>query len=451
MKKLFLMLLLGSVMSMGCKKILDQSPLSSLDAPTAFTTGPAVTAGLLGVYNTFQQPEYYGTDYTLLCDLEADNLDHTGSYPTYEQVKNRAITPDNTNVLNTWNRIYQGINRVNTIIADIPGIKDASFDSAGALGEAEFLRALMYFDLMRYWGGTPSGFSNPNGEGVPLILTPTFTASDAAPHARSSAGAVFTQILSDLSYAVANIPVSNDAGRGNQLAATALRARVELYIGQYDAAATDAESVITAAGALSPSYPGIWLAKNVQPESIFELQFSATNQDGLYFYYFGRDEVATDASLGAAYAAGDTRLPVNYYQGQDASGKLVYATTKYDNPDGSQDITLIRLSEMYLTHAEAVLRGSNPDVATATSDLNTVRARANAAPTSAVTVSDLETAILLENRLEFPHECHRWFDLRRLGLAASTFGVTDSTKILWPIPQNEVLTSGNVIAQNPGY
>jgi len=445
------MLLLGSVMSMGCKKILDQSPLSSLDAPTAFTTGPAVTAGLLGVYNTFQQPEYYGTDYTLLCDLEADNLDHTGSYPTYEQVKNRAITPDNTNVLNTWNRIYQGINRVNTIIADIPGIKDASFDSAGALGEAEFLRALMYFDLMRYWGGTPSGFSNPNGEGVPLILTPTFTASDAAPHARSSAGAVFTQILSDLSYAVANIPVSNDAGRGNQLAATALRARVELYIGQYDAAATDAESVITAAGALSPSYPGIWLAKNVQPESIFELQFSATNQDGLYFYYFGRDEVATDASLGAAYAAGDTRLPVNYYQGQDASGKLVYATTKYDNPDGSQDITLIRLSEMYLTHAEAVLRGSNPDVATATSDLNTVRARANAAPTSAVTVSDLETAILLENRLEFPHECHRWFDLRRLGLAASTFGVTDSTKILWPIPQNEVLTSGNVIAQNPGY
>jgi hypothetical protein len=451
MKKLFLMLLLGSVMSMGCKKILDQSPLSSLDATTAFTTGPAVTAGLLGVYNSFQQSSYYGTDYTLLCDLEADNLDHTGSFPTYEQVKNRAITPDNTNVLNTWNTIYQGINRVNTIIADIPNIKDASFDSAAALGEADFLRAFMYFDLMRFWGGTPSGFSNPNGAGVPLILTPTFTAADAAPHARSGAGAVFTQILSDLSYAIANIPASNDAGRGNQLAATAFRARVELYIGQYDAAATDAESVITTAGALSPSYPGIWLTKNVQPESIFELQFSATNQDGLYFYYFGRDEVATDASLGAAYAAGDTRLPVNYYQGQDASGKSVYATTKYDNPDGSQDITLIRLSEMYLTHAEAVLRGSNPDVATATSDLNTVRARANAAPTSAVTVSDLETAILLENRLEFPHECHRWFDLRRLGLAASTFGVTDSTKILWPIPQNEVLTSGNVIAQNPGY
>jgi starch-binding outer membrane protein, SusD/RagB family len=452
MKKLFLMLLLGSVMTMGCQKVLDQNPQSSLDATTAFTTGPAVTAGLLGVYNTFQQPEYYGTDYTLLCDLEADNLDHTGSYPTYEQVKNRAITPDNTNVLNTWNRIYQGINRVNTIIADIPTIKDASFDSAGALGEADFLRAFMYFDVMRFWGGTPSGYSDPNGLGVPLVLTPTFTASDAAPHARSSAGAVFTQILSDLSYAIANIPASNDAGRANAMAATAFRARVELYVGQYDAAAADAETVITAAGGLAPSYPGIFLAKNVSPESIFELQFSATNQDGLYFYYFGRDEVATDSSLYYAYnSTVDARVPVNFYNGVDGSGNAVIATSKYNDPDGSQDISLIRLSEMYLIHAESVLRGSAQDVATATSDLNTVRARSNAAPTTAVTVSDLETAILLENRLEFPHECHRWFDLRRLGLAASTFGMTDSTKVLWPIPQSEVLTSGSVIAQNPGY
>jgi starch-binding outer membrane protein, SusD/RagB family len=447
MKKFFLMLLLGSVMTMGCQKILDQKPLSSLNATTAFTSGPAVTAGLLGAYNSFQNSSYYGTDYTLLCDLEADNLDHTGSYPTYEQVKNRAITADNTNVLNTWNTIYQGINRVNTIIADIPTIKDASFDSAAAHGEAAFLRAFMYFDLMRFWGGTPSGYSDPNGEGVPLVLTPTFTATDAAPHARSNAGAVYAQILADLSYAIANIPAVNDAGRANTMAATAFRARVEMYIGQYDAAAADAESVITASSGLFPSYPGIFLAKNVASESIFELQFSATNQNGLYFYYYGRDEVATDSSVYYAYnSTVDTRLPVNFFNFDGVIG-----TSKYDDADGSQDISLIRLSEMYLIHAEAVLRGSNPDIATATSDLNTVRARSNATPTTAVTVSDLETAILLENRLEFPHECHRWFDLRRLGLAASTFGITDSTKVLWPIPQSEVLTSGNVIGQNPGY
>jgi hypothetical protein len=452
MKKIFLMLLPGLVVMMGCSKILQQKPFSSLDATTAFTTGPAVTAGLLGAYNTFQQPEYYGTDYTILCDLEADNLNHTGSYPTYEQVKNRAITPDNTNIQNTWNRIYQGINRVNTIIADIPNIHDASFDSAAAMGEARFLRAFMYFDLMREWGGTPSGYSDPNGVGVPLILTPTFIATDATPHARSTAGQVFAQILEDVNFAIANIPSTNAAGRANTLAAQAFKARVELYTGNYDGAAADALAAIQlTSGNLEPNYPNIWLTKNDVPESIFELQFSATNQDGLYFYYYGRDEVATSGNLAAAYNLSDTRLPVNYFLGTDASGKQVYATSKYDLADGSNDITLIRLAEMYLTHAEGVIRGSNPNIATAVSDINTVRTRAGLGPTTAATIADVETEILLENRLEFPHECHRWFDLRRLGLAASTFGVTDSTKILWPIPQYEVLTSGNVIAQNPGY
>ena len=446
------MFLLGSVIVSGCNKILDQSPTSALDAPTAFTTGPAISAGILGIYNTFQNAAYYGTDYTLLCDLEADNLDHTGSYPTYEQVKNRAITPDNTNTTGVWNEIYAGINRCNTIIAAAPTITTGGFDSVGPIAEAKFLRAFFYFDLMRYFGGTPSGYSDPNGQGVPIVLAPTFTAAQAAPHARSSAGAVFAQILSDLGDAVANIPSSNNFGQANTNAAIALRARVELYIGQYDAAAADAETLIgqlgtaNATGGLDPSYSDLYVSKNVQPESIFELQFSSTNQNGLFFYYYGRDEVATDASLQAAYDPADTRLPVNYFKFDGTIG-----TSKYDQADGSNDITLIRLAEVYLTDAEAVLRGSNPNTAAATIDLNIVRARAGVAPTAAVSVSDLETAILLENRLEFPHECHRWFDLRRLGLVVSTFSLADSTKVLWPIPQNEVLTSGNVITQNPGY
>src|ERR1700760_3741719 len=125
MKKIFLILLLGSVITMGCNKILTQKPYASLDAATAFSTGPAVTAGLLGAYNALQQAAYYGTDYTIFGDLEADNLDHTGSYPTYEQVKNRAITPDNVNMSTTWNAIYNGINRVNTVIYSASRITDA--------------------------------------------------------------------------------------------------------------------------------------------------------------------------------------------------------------------------------------------------------------------------------------------------------------------------------------
>jgi starch-binding outer membrane protein, SusD/RagB family len=456
MKKIFLLLLLGSVFAIGCSKILVQTPQNYLDATTAFTTAGAIDAGLLGTYNAFQNAAYYGTDYTLLCDLEADNLDHTGSFPTYQEVKNRAINPDNTNTTGIWNQIYTGINRANNIIASASAIKDATFDSTAAIGEAKFLRAFMYFDLMRFFGGTPSGYSDPSGQGVPLVLTPTYTTVNAAPHARSSAGAVFTQILSDLDYSIANMPATSDEGRANTTVAMAMKARVELYLAQYDSAAALSEQVITqlgggANGGLASSYASLYTLKNVQPESIFELQFSATNTNGLYFYYFGRDEVASSDSLLAAYDPADTRLPVNFFVGTDASGNSVNATTKYDLADGSNDIMLIRLSEMYLTHAESVIRSSNPDIVTAQNDLNIVRARAGVAPTTAATVADLETAILKENRLEFPHEAHRWFDLRRLGLAASMFGISDPTKVLWPIPQTEVLTSGGVITQNPGY
>jgi hypothetical protein len=452
MKKLFLMFLLGSVMVMGCNKILDQNPLSSLAATTAFTTGPSITAGIQGIYNTFQNSSYYGTDYTLLCDLEADNLDHTGSYPTYEQVKNRAITPDNTNTTGVWNEIYAGINRCNTIIAAASTITTGGYDSVPSIAEAKFLRAFMYFDLMRYFGGTPSGYIDPNGEGVPLVLAPTFSAVEAAPHVRSSAGAVFAQILSDLGIAIANLPSSNNFGQANTNAAIALKARVELYIGQYDAAAADAETLISqlgpmnATGGLDPSYSDQYVSKNVQPESIFELNFSNVDQNGLFFYYYGRDEVATSPSLQAAYQPADIRLPVNYFSFDGTVG-----TSKYELADGSNDIMLIRLSEMYLTHAEGVMRGNSPNLATAIGDINVVRGRAQETLDTTTSSTQLLADILEENRLEFPHECHRWFDLRRLGLAASTFGITDTTKVLWPIPQAEVLTSGGVITQNPNY
>ncbi len=453
MKKLFIIFLLGAGLTPGCNKILTQNPLNDLNSTTAFTTGPSITAGLLGAYNALQNASYYGTDFTLFADLEAGNTVHTGSFPQYTQVSERNITPDNTTIDFDWNQIYAGIGRVNTIIGSAAQINSPGFDTAGALGEAKFLRAFMYFDLMRLWGGTPSGFSNPNGEGVPLVLTPTYTAADAAPHARSTAGEVFTQILSDLTYAVANLPATNNFGQATQNAAIALRARVELYIQQYDAAAADAETIIsqlsslTPNGGLSASYASNYIVKNQQPESIFELQFDATNANGLYFYYYGRDEVATAPGLKAAYdTINDQRYPVNYYP---LAG--VIGTAKYDLADGSNDVTLIRLAEVYLIHAESVLLGSAPNIAAAQSDVNVVRNRAGLANTTALTVPALQAEILLENRLEFPAEAHYWFDLRREGLCVSTFQMADSTKVLWPIPQTEVLTSNNVIAQNPGY
>jgi starch-binding outer membrane protein, SusD/RagB family len=450
MKKIFLLCFAGASLGLGCNKILTQKPQASLDVNTAFSTRQAIASGVLGIYNTFQSAAYYGTDYTLFCDLEADNLDWTGSFPTYQEVANRTINPDNTNTTGIWNQIYVGVDRANAIIAASNALVDSEFDKAGTIAEAEALRAVFYFDLERDFGGTPAGYSDPGGLGIPIKLTSTVTAQDATPIARSSAGQVFAQILADLNSAIPNLPTlaNQDEGRISQEAAVAFKARVFLYLQNYDSAAILSEQVISelGGGGLTNNYADIFNKKNQQPESIWELQYSATDVNGLFFYYFGRDEVASSQSLSDAHESGDARLPVNVFPFDGTVG-----TQKYDLADGTNNFMLIRLSEMYLTHAESVIRGSAPDIATAQSDLNVVRNRAGLANTTAATVSDLEDAILQENRVEFAHECHRWFDLRRLGLVVSTFGLTDPTKVLWPIPQNEVLTSGNVIAQNPGY
>src|ERR1700744_288427 len=104
MKKIFLLFLTGAALGLGCNKILNQQPTASLNSTTAFSTRQAIASGVLGIYNTFQNAAYYGTDYTLFCDLEADNLDWTGSFPTYQEVANRSINPDNTNTTGIWNQ-----------------------------------------------------------------------------------------------------------------------------------------------------------------------------------------------------------------------------------------------------------------------------------------------------------------------------------------------------------
>ncbi|MEN9831852.1 MAG: hypothetical protein RLZZ487_1457, partial [Pseudomonadota bacterium] len=111
--------------------------------------------------------------------LYAGVIAHTGTFPTFAQFANRQILPDNTNVTNMWNAIYGGINRVNTIIASAETLNDPAFNKTQAIGEARFLRGLMYFDLLRAFGGSSNGF-NKGGRGVPVRTSPTLSPNDAA-------------------------------------------------------------------------------------------------------------------------------------------------------------------------------------------------------------------------------------------------------------------------------
>jgi len=464
-KKVIYTLLIVSVTGTSCEKILDQEPQAALDASTAFTTRQGVEAGVLGIYSTLQSANYYGLRYWALADLYADVLTHTGTFPSFAQYANRQLLPDNVENTNMWSAIYDGINRANNIIAAVPGINDPAFNKETALAEARFLRALMYFDLVRAWGGSLNGYNQAGGTGVPLFTQPTLTPADATPKARSQEVDVYQLINDDLDYAMANLSASHRNGRANIDAATALKARFELYRGNWEQAETLATTVIdkfkgaTAFGGLVPgsSYATLWTTKNVTPESIFELQFDPTDANSIAFFYFtttlgGRNEVSSSNALANAHESGDLRLPVNVTTASSTPPVVpANKTLKYTRIDGTDNYIVIRLAEVYLIRAEARARRGNLNEAL--DDVNLIRRRAGLPEITATSQDEVLLAIEKENYIEFAHEGHRFFDLRRNNREDVILGFAGQNEFRsrWPIPQREVLTSNRVIEQNQGY
>ena len=460
---------LSALLGTSCEKeTLDQKPQASLDASTAIKDASSVTAATLGIYSGFQSGNYWGLRYFAFSDMYADNINHVGTFPSFSAIWNVAILPDNTEVSAMWNSMYSTINRANTVIAAVPGIADQSVVKDNVLAEARILRANVYFDLIRYWGGSKTGFNQAGGVGVPLILTPTLVEADAKPKARATEAAVMGQVITDLDFAigVSTFGNTNVAGRVGKDYAKALRARVALYMGDYATAQNYATELIGSsrytltAGA---DYKNIWALKNTK-ESLWEIQYEPTNSNSIAFFYYttatgGRNEISTSSALNTAHEAGDLRQAINATTTGGAATNL--KTLKFTRvATGDDNVVMFRLSELYLIRAEARAQ-LGTDLVGALADVNVVRTRAGlAANTTATTTATLMTAILKERRIEFAHEGHRFFDLKRTNLLATTIGATyfgisgtsDNTfRALWPIPQRETLTSGGIIAQNTGY
>jgi hypothetical protein len=127
---------------------------------------------------------------------------------------------------------------------------------------------------------------------------------------------------------------------------------------------------------------------------------------------------------------------------------LWYGNLFYRSP-ATDPSYIIRIAEVYLIRAEA--RAQQNELTGALSDLNVIRNRAGLANSTAAAQQDILLAIENENRVEFALEPHRWFDLVRTGRAQAVLGITDATKLLFPIPVNEVTLSNGVLTQNPGY
>lgn len=435
---------------LSCEKNIEIEPDSSLDASAGFKTKQDVEAAIMGCYNNLQSANYTGLRYWLLGDLNADILTHVGTFPSFAQFANKTLFPDNTELANMWLDMYRGISRCNTVIAASPavGAKDLSFNARAAMGEARCLRAFHYFNLVKAYGGSPDGYGKSGGLGVPIITTPTLTTTDAQPVKRATEAETWTLILADLDSAIASLPTTVGTGRVNKRVATGLKARAELFRGQWANAEALATNVITTGGyalVSGANYANQYLNPN-QSETIWELQYDATNTNQVAFFYYptangGRNEVSTATTLTAAHEANDVRKAVNSTTSPAAK------TLKYTKVGGTDNIQMIRLAEMYLIRSEALAMQNKVG---AIADLNVIRQRAGLVAATDSTQTALLTSLEKERRIEFAHEGHRWFDLRRYN-KTNLVGITQAFRNLWPIPQREKDTSKGVIEQNPGY
>lgn len=427
--------------------VLEQDPVLDIDSEKAITNKGGAVAALLGAYSELQNNSYYGRDYVAFSYLSSGEAEWSGTYNQYQQFIQHDIVADNNFLAPMWAQIYKVVNSTNHLIAKVPNIEDRNLTAAERnqiLGEAYFIRALAYFDLGRAWGG------------VPLVLSPTQTKEDGANIGRATLAETYAQVLADLDQAEALLAPLTLRTRASQEAAKALKARLHLYLEEWEQAEQLATEVIeTNRFSLVSPYVAFIETKETE-ESIFELAYNNADRNNHAHYGYpsslgGRYEwhPADDllAELADPAIGGNRGAIISYL------GSIPYSTKYFRIGTGDDPAYILRIAEQYLLRAEARLKKTAPDIAGALADLNEVRERAGLTALNLDNVDDILLAIEQERRLEFAFEGHQWFDLIRTGRAAAVIGITDSNKYLYPIPLNEIIADEalNPADQNPGY
>lgn len=497
----------------ACKKTIDLYPQSNLNTGTYYSNYEEVKAALTGAYNGMQRPLNTEWQFT---ELRSDNSKQGA--PGSTASGNRDLSdldmfiPATTNqaIYTYWLSTYSNIRNANIILEKLGVTYDPTTgaitynpinlpiidaDRKQLAGEAMFIRAYHYFNLVRLYGGV-------------FLVHKTVSPDDAKKMNRVSAAEIYKLIEADLVTASSSMNslkfsqiASADLGRATRWAAKGLLAKVYLTLNRKTEAATLLQDVITNSGySLQSTYANVFSINNeMNSEILFAVRFKA---GGLGL---GSNFGNTFAPLGTGSAVingdgdglnyptadldtatnGDLRKPTLlalYNPGAKLYvKKYLFPVTLVD--DGESDWPILRYADILLMLAEA--QGySQPSL-----DLiNSVRPRAglpNYTLASVANVAQFEQALSNERRIEFAFENQRWFDLLRFNVTMTTINAVQTMKdhyadeyfahyrlyvapaptlnelytnvstngrLLLPIPQREIDTNTQlVIEQNQGY
>ncbi|MEO7214688.1 RagB/SusD family nutrient uptake outer membrane protein [Mucilaginibacter sp.] len=454
------------------KSFVDITPQGIVPVSTYYNTEIDIKAALNGTYSSLRPiyNEQYGFG-----EITSDNTQTYGeSEVLYGEEDKLTWNATSTNLQNAWQRFYATIAYANIVLGHVgtPVMSQANRDSY--TGQAKFLRALMYFNLVRMFGG------------VPLVLTEITSEQQAYTYNRATTAAVYAQIEKDLTEAAAVLPASytgTDIGRATSIAANGLLGKVYMFENKFAQAETILAPVVASAGTLIPYNQVFGLGNDNNKDIIFSVQYigGGYGEGNTFARGFvpqpsgttitasvtGNSNNVGTSSLYNAFEPGDSRLATSI--GVFTSGSLVYYYAKkfiYSSvtgvSEGDNDWPILRYGDVILLYAEAL--NENGKTLEALTQLNLVRTRANLAPKLGLIQADARTAIRNERRVELCFEAERWFDLVRWGTYVQvmtafktspgaingTIGNISATLNLFPIPLREIQLNPN-LTQNPGY
>jgi len=498
---LFASLITASVLS-GCTKQLDITPQGEPSKGNFWRTQADALKGVNAMYRNFDGEEFYGRGYMWYMNASDDMVTgrSNGQADNLRNFNSAYVSGSYTR--DQWSMRYATIKSANDVINNVPSISMDQGLKNRYLGEANFLSALMYFQLSYNYADDRAG--------VPLVTPENSDDPNPTPRA-ANITANYNYIEGQLKKAANLLPMfsalaTTDYGRPHKAAAWAYLSKLYLYKKDYANAELYADSVINSGNrALQANYADVFKAENNWGSEYIWSAYSTPSGEGGWGsilpgvmlenkgwgLYNGWGYYVPTKELYDAFDATDKRRSVTILKPGDtftffgatrtyssANSLSGYQFNKYmdpfkyaspvgshispngDHPTTDLNPPLLRFAEILLIKAEAeIMLGKSADT-----EINKIRVRAGLTPIAGATLAELKK----QRRCELAGEwADRHRDLVRWGDAQAAYaqpshGASGAviwaarafnpvTHAVWAVPQKEIDNSGGIIKQNAGW
>ncbi|MEO5997735.1 MAG: RagB/SusD family nutrient uptake outer membrane protein [Chitinophagaceae bacterium] len=484
MKYIFCIIMMAFMLMMSScsKKFIERPPLSSVTIDVLYKTDKDYQDAVIGAYQALRNP--YANKWQF-GDIRGDDAwIQVSNQPSTMAVDVFSINSSDALLNNTWANYYIVINRANNILSRIVNADVAVIKNKDRyIGEAKFLRAVAYFDLVRIFGDVQ-------------MITDAVGAEEVAKTPRSPVATVYTEvILKDLLDASTKLPVvytGMEVGRATRGAAKAMLGKAYMTVKDFTKAEAVLQELTTApfTYALLPIYNDLfdYTRNEHHSEYIFDIEyeeglgglgsvftnFFMPNVTALLNYYNikgGFNESMSPTTLFVnLWQAGDKRKDISvqccgswknpatgavtvFNPSTAQSYTMKYVTAVAIGSDSKANWKVVRYADVLLMLAEAM--NENGKTAAALVPLNQVRTRAGLPLYAGLSQVQLRDNVALERRFELSFEGHRWFDLVRTGKALEACGPVGMqpymTVFAVPLTQVKVMNNPAIFPQNPNY